>query len=71
MSESPFTLDLERDERLARDLTRAAAKLQQTIHSAVEAGLKITLEVENMHHVGHNYSEPLVEIQIERVTKLP
>ena len=62
--------ELKRDEQLAQELEDAATKLQQAIHSAVEAGLKITVELESMHHVGHHYPEPLVEIQVERVIKL-
>lgn len=70
MSDSTSALGHERDERLARELTNAATKLQQAIHSAVEAGLKVTVDVETMHHVGHHYPEPLVEIMVERVIKL-
>jgi hypothetical protein len=70
MSDSPSAPDLERDQRLARDLTSAASALQRAIHSAVEAGLKVTVEVESMHHVGHHHPEPLVEIMAERVIKL-
>jgi len=70
MSDSISTAGRERDERLARELTNAATKLQQAIHTAVEAGLKVTVDVETMHHVGHHYPEPLVEIMVERVIKL-
>jgi hypothetical protein len=70
MSDSPSTPDLERDQCLARDLTSAASALQRAIHSAVEAGLKVTVKVESMHHVGHHHPEPLVEIMAERVIKL-
>jgi hypothetical protein len=70
MSDSPSAPDLERDQRLARDLTSAASVLQRAIHSAVEAGLKVTVEVESMHHVGHHHPEPLVAIMAERVIKL-
>jgi hypothetical protein len=48
----------------------AAAVLQQTIHNAVEAGLKVTVQVESMHHVGHHHPEPLVELTAERVIRL-
>jgi len=70
MSDSIAAPDLKQDERLADDLTSAAAALQQAIHTAVEAGLKVTVEVESMHHVGHHYSEPLVEVTAERVIRL-
>lgn len=70
MSHSPTAPDLERDECLARDLTNAAAALHQAIHAAVEAGLKVTVQVERMHHVGHHHPEPLVEIGVERVITL-
>ena len=70
MSASPSPPDLERDEQLARALTTAAAALQQSIHAAVEAGLKVVVEVERMHHVGHHYPEPLVEVKAERVIRL-
>jgi hypothetical protein len=70
MSDSLFPPDLKHDEQLAQELEGAAMKLQQAIHSAVEAGLKVTVELESMHHVGHHYPEPLVEIQVERVIKL-
>ncbi len=71
MSDSVSRPDLERDERLARDVEKAAAALQQAVHTAVEAGLKVTVEVESMHHVGHHHAEPLVEVSVERVIKLP
>lgn len=70
MSDSPSLPNQERDEHLARELTTAAAAMQQTIHAAVEAGLKVVVVVENMHHVGHHYPEPLVEVTAERVIKL-
>lgn len=70
MSDSNNPGDVERDVKLAQDLKSAAAKLQQAIHYAVEAGLKVSIEVESMHHVGHRYPEPLVEVQVERVIKL-
>jgi hypothetical protein len=70
MSDFPSVPDLENDERLARALTSAAAELQQAIHSAVEAGLKVTVEVESMHHVGHHHPEPLMEVMAERVIRL-
>jgi len=58
------------DEALAAEVVRAAAALQQAIHRAVEAGLKVGVEVESMHQVGHHYPEPLVEVEVERVIKL-
>jgi hypothetical protein len=70
MSDSAVPPELAHDESLARDLTSAAAALQQSIHAAVEAGLKVTVEVESMHHVGTHYPEPLVEVMVERVVKL-
>jgi len=70
MSDLPTVSELERDQLLARDLTSAAASLQKAIHAAVEAGLKVTVEVESMHHVGHHHPEPLVEVRAERVIKL-
>lgn len=70
MSDSSSALDRERDERLARDLGNAAASLQRAIHAAVEAGLKVTVEIESMHHVGRHYPEPLVEVTTERVIRL-
>ena len=70
MSDSPSAPDLERDEKLARDLTSTAAALQQAIHRAVAAGLKVSVEVESMHHVGHHYPEPLVEVTAARVIQL-
>jgi hypothetical protein len=70
MSDYPAPPDMQRDEQLAQELVGAAAKLQQAIHSAVEAGLKVTVKLESMHHVGHHYPEPLVEIQAERIIKL-
>ena len=60
----------EHDERLAHELTMAAAEMQRAIHAAVQAGLKVTLAVETMQHVGHHYPEPLVEVLVERVIKL-
>lgn len=62
--------DNERDEHLAAELKTAAASLQQAIHTAIEAGLKVTVAVEDMHHVGHHYPEPLVEVTVERVIRL-
>jgi hypothetical protein len=59
------------DERLAHDVTSAAAALQRSIHAAVEAGLKVAVRVESMRHVGHHYAEPLVEVDVERVIRLP
>jgi hypothetical protein len=70
MSEAQKKPDQEHDERLARELTMAAAELQRAIHAAVLGGLKVTLAVESMHHVGHHYPEPLVEVEVERVIKL-
>ncbi len=70
MNDSHATLDRARDERLALDLTTTAAALQQAIHAAVEAGLKVDVAVENMHHVGPHYPEPLVEVTAERILRL-
>jgi len=70
MSDFSSAPDLEGDQQLARDLTSAAAALQKIIHSAVEAGLKVSVEVESMHHVGHHHPEPLVEVMAERVIRL-
>lgn len=70
MSDSPSAPDLERDEHLALELTSAAAAMQQAIHAAVEAGLKVTVEVESLHHAGHHLPEPLVEVMAERVIRL-
>jgi hypothetical protein len=70
MSDSYSSRGLDRDERLASDLISAAARLQQAIHSAVEAGLKVGVDVEHMHHVGHHYPEPLVKVSVEKVVRL-
>jgi hypothetical protein len=70
MSEAHTKPEQEHDERLAHDLTVAAAALQRAIHAAVLAGLKVELKVEAMHHVGHHHAEPLVEVEVERVIKL-
>jgi hypothetical protein len=70
MSDLPSVPELQRDQQLARDLTSAVATLQKAIHAAVEVGLKVTIEVESMHHVGHHHPEPLVEVSAERVIKL-
>jgi hypothetical protein len=71
MSGSYNLPDRQLDARLAHDLENAAAALQQTIHAAVEAGLKVSVRVEAMQHIGHHYAEPLVEVQVERVIRLP
>ena len=70
MSEAQKRPEQEHDERLAHELTLASAELQRAIHAAVLAGLKVTLAVETMHHVGHHYPEPLVAVEVERVIKL-
>lgn len=70
MSEAQTKSEQEHDERLAHDLTVTAAALQRAIHAAVLAGLKVTMKVEAMHHVGHHHPEPLVEVEVERVIKL-
>lgn len=70
MSEAQKRPEHEQDERLAHELTLAAAELQRAIHAAVLAGLKVTLTVETMQHVGHHYPEPLAEVRVERVIKL-
>jgi hypothetical protein len=70
MSEAQTKSEQEHDERLAHDLTVAAAALQRAIHAAVLAGLKVELKLEAMHHVGHHHPEPLVEVEVERVIKL-
>jgi len=70
MSEAQKTPEQEHDERLTHELTMAAAEMQRAIHAAVLAGLKVTVSVETMHHVGHHYPEPLLEVQVERVIKL-
>lgn len=71
MSDSRERSDREHDKQLAQDVTQAAAEMQRAIHAAVEAGLKVTLTVEAMHHVGRHYPEPLLEVETERVIKLP
>ncbi|UHD18436.1 hypothetical protein [Thiocapsa bogorovii] len=70
MSEAQKKPDQEHDEHLAHELTMAAAQMQRAIHAAIQAGLKVTLKVETMKHVGHHYPEPLVEVEVERVIKL-
>ncbi len=70
MSISQKKPEQDHDERLAQELTMAAAEMQRAVHAAVLAGLKVTLAVETMHHVGHHYPEPLVEVKVERVIKL-
>ena len=69
MSEAQTKPEQEHDERIAHELTMATAEMQRAIHAAVLAGLKVTLAVETMQHVGHHYPEPLVEIEVERVVK--
>ena len=70
MSDEQKNPERDHDERLAHDLTLAAAVLQQAVHAAVLAGLKVSMKVEFMQHVGHHYPEPLVEVEVERVIKL-
>ncbi len=70
MSDSHSTTDLQNDEKLAKDVIHAIAVAQQAIHAAVTAGLKVTAQIESMHHVGHHHPEPLIEINVERVIKL-
>jgi hypothetical protein len=70
MTEAPKNTQHEHDERLAHELMMATAELQQAIHAAVLAGLKVSLTIETMHHVGHHFPEPLVEVEVERVIKL-
>ena len=70
MSDSHSRAEAGKDERLAHDLTAAVAAAQQAIHAAVEAGLKVTIQVESMQHVRHHYPEPLIEVEVERVIKL-
>ena len=70
MSDTQKKPEQEHDEHLAHDLTLAAAEMQRAIHAAILAGLKVTLAVETMQHVGHHYPEPLVEVEVERVIKL-
>jgi hypothetical protein len=70
MSDKQKNPEQNHDERLAHDLTLAVAALQQAVHAAVLAGLKVSLKVESMHHVGHHHPEPLVEVEVERVIKL-
>lgn len=60
----------EDDERLALELIRSAAALQQAIHNGVEAGLKVTVKIQTMHQVANHYPEPLVEVDVERVIRL-
>ena len=70
MSETHKTLEQEHDERLAHELTLAAAEMQRAIHAAILGGLKVTLAVETLHQAGHHYPEPVVEVKVERVIKL-
>lgn len=70
MSDAQKNPEQDHDERLAHDLTLAAAELQRAVHAAVLAGLKVSLKIESLHHVGHHYPEPLVEVEVERVIKL-
>jgi hypothetical protein len=70
MSDAQKNPEQDHDERLAHDLTLAAAELQRAVHAAVLAGLKVSLKVESMHQVGNHYPEPLVEVEVERVIKL-
>lgn len=70
MSQTPTAYNPQADEALAQEIVRAAAVLQQAIHRAIESGLKVDVDVEAMHHVGHHHPEPLVEVAVERVIKL-
>jgi len=62
--------DLSQDEARVAAIMQCQSALQVAIHEAVEAGLKVTVAVEAMHSVGDHYSEPLVEVDMERVIKL-
>jgi len=62
--------DLSQDEARVATITQCQSALQMAIHAAVEAGLKVTVVVEAMHSVGEHYSEPLLEVDVERVIKL-
>ena len=64
------SIDNAHDESLVATITQCQSALQLAIHSAIEAGLKVSVAVEAMHSVGEHYSEPLVEIDVERVIKL-
>ena len=70
MSHTPTKHDPQGDEALAHEIVGAAAVLQQAIHRAVEAGLKVGVAVESMHEVGRHYPEPMIEVEVERVIKL-
>jgi len=70
MSHTTAKHDPQSDEALAQEIVRATAVLQQAIHRAVEAGLKVGVAVESMHEVGRNYPEPMIGIEVERVIKL-
>lgn len=70
MTHTPTGYDPQTDEALAQEIVRAAAALQQAIHRAVEAGLRVDVDVETMHQVGRHHPEPLVEVAVERVIKL-
>lgn len=71
MTDSHSAADLQHDEKLARDVIHTVALAQQAIHAAVTAGLNVSAKVELMHHVGHHCPEPLIEVNVERVIKLP
>ena len=62
--------DFSGDEGKVAAISQCQAALQMAIHEAVEAGLKVTVVVESMQKVGDHYSEPLVEVDVERVIKL-
>jgi len=64
------SIDNAQDESLVATITQCQSALQLAIHAAIEAGLKVSVAVEAMHSVGEHYSEPLVEIDVERVIKL-
>lgn len=58
------------DQQLVAEISRSLSALQQSIHAAIEAGLKVGATIEMMHKVGEHYPEPLVEVAVERVTRL-
>ena len=62
--------DFSADEERVASISQCQSALQMAIHEAVEAGLKVSVAVEAMNSVGEHYSEPLVEVDVERVIKL-
>lgn len=60
----------DRDAALAETVSERLAALQLAIRDAVEAGLKVELMVEQMHPVGEQYPQPLLEVSVERIEKL-